>query len=78
MTDSVKHLHTSDCLKHVENIADTKSHPQQSLLPQMETHPGAGAALTDYIAEPGEHDALGYDLANLQNNPYYPFATCEE
>jgi hypothetical protein len=70
-------LHTFPYLEHVENIAATESQPPPPL-PGTEIDPGAGALLMNYIAEPWERDAQGCLETNVQNNPYYPFAMCEE
>jgi len=64
-------------LKHVENIADLESQPPPPLT-WTDIHPCTGAPLIDCIAEPWERDAHGCHETNLQNNPYYPFATHEE
>jgi hypothetical protein len=64
-------------LEHVENIADLQSQPPPRL-PQKKIYRSAGAPLIDYIPQPCEHNAQGCLETNLQINPYYPFATCEE
>jgi len=45
---------------------------------QIETFPGAGAPLNNYIAAPWEYDAQGWVEMNLQENSYNPFAIREE
>jgi hypothetical protein len=71
-------LNTFPYLKLIENISDLDSQPPPPPLPQTETYPGAGAPWSDHIADPWEYDAQGCLEMNLQNNPYYPFATREE
>jgi hypothetical protein len=46
-------------LDHVQNMADSDSQPQPHPRPWMETYPGAGALLSDYIAGPWERDTQG-------------------
>jgi hypothetical protein len=65
-------------LEHVENITDSDSQPSPPPLPLTETNSSTGAPLSDYIAEPWEHDAHSCLETNLQNNLNYPFATGEE
>ena len=43
-----------------------------------ETHPGARNTLSYHIPQPWKRKAQGCLEMNLQNNPYYPFATHEE
>jgi len=65
-------------LKQVENIAYWDSQPPQPPLPWTDIYPGSGAPLTHYITERWARDGQSCLETNLQNNPYYLFATCEE
>jgi len=76
--DSVEDLDVFRYLEHVENITDSEYEPPPAALPRTETYPGAGALLSDYIAQPWEHDAQGCLETTLKNNRYYPFAMCKE
>jgi hypothetical protein len=76
--DSVNDLDRFPYLDQVENIADTECQPLPHSLLWTQKYPGSSTQLSDYITEPSERDAQGCLERNLQNNPYYPFATCEE
>ena len=76
--DSVEDFEACPNLEQVQNIADFESQPPPSPLPQMAKHPRTIVLLSDYIAERLECDAQGCLEINLQNTPYYTFATCKE
>jgi len=76
--DQVNNLDTFPYLGQVKNIPDSESQPLAPPLSQTETYPGAGAPLCDYISDPWEWHAQGCLETILQNDLYYPSATCEE
>jgi len=75
--DSVDDFDTFRYLEQAENIADSESQPPPPLQ-RTKIYPGTSTLLMDYIAQPWERDAQGCLEINLQNNPYYPFATHKE
>jgi hypothetical protein len=77
INDAVEDLEAFPYFEYVENITDCASEPLPPL-PRTEIYPGAGTSLINSIAEPLERDAQGCLETNVQNIPYYPFATHEE
>jgi hypothetical protein len=71
-------LDTFPYLEQVEHITDPESQPVPPPLLRTDTYPGAGSVLRDFIPAPWKRDAQGILQTNLQNNPYYPFATREQ
>jgi hypothetical protein len=61
-------------LELIENIIDSEA-PLQPPVPWIEIYPGAGAPLSNYIAELLERDAQRWLETNVQINPYYLFPT---
>jgi len=67
--DSVEHWDGFPYLKQLENITDSGSQPPPPILPRPGTYPGAGAPLSDYIAEPWEPNTQDCVETNLHINP---------
>jgi len=77
-SDLVEDLDTFRYLENREPIAGWEYQSLPSALPRAETYPRTCTPVTDYIAEPLEHDAQCFLQTNLLDIPYYPFVTCEE
>jgi len=75
---SVDNLNKFPYDEHLEPIAVLESQPLSPLLSWTEIYPSASPSLSNYIAELWECDAPRCPVTNLQNNPHYPFTTCEE
>jgi len=78
INDSVEYSDGFPYLGDHEHIADLECQPPPPPLPLTETYPGAGAPLSDCIAEAWEHDAQRFLETNLQNTPSIQFATLED
>jgi hypothetical protein len=76
--DLVEDLDAFPYLEQVEHITDPESQPPPPPLLRTDTYPGAGAVLSDFIPAPWKRDTQGILQTNLQNNPYFPFATREQ
>jgi hypothetical protein len=76
--ESVEDWHVFPYRAQLEHIKDSESQPPPPPLPGIETYPGAGALLSDYIPERWERGVQAFLEMNPQNTPYYPFVTREE
>jgi hypothetical protein len=65
-------------LEHIETIMGLESQLPPPPVPRTEVYPWAGASMCGQIAQPRERNSQVCLEMNLQDNRYYPFATCTE